>query len=321
MDDTVTADAWSAANWSYAAVMDMQARLDPVRMTRYADDWQRAIDRIEEVLGELKQRVGAQLHTSWRGDGADASAKALQRYLDGSLAGLAACRSVAERLSELSSAAGDLRAASGGFAADALDDALAQVRQRYSGPAVAAGNSVEDIPAPPDPFTRPDRSPTSALPVVAPLQPPSAAQPMGSTLSPPAVPAPNPAAHTPNPAVHAANPAWHAANPAWHTPNAVWHTPTHTTAIPGGPPLSPDPPAIAPGPPAQGVPGSAGPPVTAPRGLAPPPFASYFPGMYPGHMGRDSGSEHRIPSYLVSAGNTSELIGELPLVAPPVIGE
>jgi uncharacterized protein YukE len=316
MVDTVTADAWSAANWSYPAVMDMQARLDPVRMTRYADDWQRAIDRIEEVFGELKQRVGAQLRTSWRGDGADASAKALQRYLHGSLAGLAACRSVAVKLSELSTAASDLRAASGGFAADALDDALAQVRQRYSGPAVAAGNSVEDIPAPPDPLTRPDRRPTSALPVVAPVQPPSAAPvaPMGSTLSPPAVHASNPTAQTPNPA-------WNAPSPAWRTPNALWHTPTHTTALPVGPPLSPDPPAPAPGPPAQTVPGSAGPPVTATPRQAPPPLAPYFPGMYPGHMGRDNGSEHRMPSYLVSAGNTSELIGELPLVAPPVIGE
>ena len=34
----------------------------------------------------------------------------------------------------------------------------------------------------------------------------------------------------------------------------------------------------------------------------------------------DNDSEHAIPGYLVDAGNGSELIGDLPLVAPPVLG-
>jgi hypothetical protein len=308
----VTADDWTPAVWSYAAVMDMQARLDPARMTGYADDWHRAIDRIAEVLVELNQQVGAQLDRSWRGHGADASVESLRRYVEGSLAGLAACRSVAVQLSELSTAAGNLRAASGGFAADALDDALAEVRQRYSGPAVTAGNAVDEFPAPPDPFNGPGRRSASTLPVAAsqPEQPPFAAPPpsaapFGSTPSPGA-----PSTTQPTAFVRAADPI------------PPWHTPTHTTALPDSMPLRPDSPATAPGTPAAAVVPSTPPqsPTVTPRTTTPP-VAPYLPGMYPGHMGRDSGGEHRVPSYLVSAGNTSELIGELPLVAPPVIGE
>jgi hypothetical protein len=51
------------------------------------------------------------------------------------------------------------------------------------------------------------------------------------------------------------------------------------------------------------------------------PVTPFLGGMYPGHLGRDEGGEHRAPRYLISAGNANELIGELPLVAPPVIGE
>jgi hypothetical protein len=42
---------------------------------------------------------------------------------------------------------------------------------------------------------------------------------------------------------------------------------------------------------------------------------------YPGHLGRDDSSDHRPARYLISPSNTNELIGELPRVAPPVIGE
>jgi hypothetical protein len=190
MVDKVTPDDWTPAVWSHPAVMNMQARLDPVRMTRYADDWQRAVDRIRDVLTGLNREVAAQLESSWRGDGANASLDALRRYVSDSLAGLAACRSVAVHLTELSTAAGDLRAC----ISDHLDEALAQVRQLYSIPAVAAGNAVDDIPAPPDPFDVAGQSrgsgveaaavPTAGTPAAA-VQPTGlAAAPVGFMPSP-----------------------------------------------------------------------------------------------------------------------------------------
>src|SRR4051812_23094768 len=100
MADTVIGDDWTPAHWSYGAVMDMQARLDPIRMARYAEDWHRAIDRIEEVLVQLSNRVGAHIERSWRGHGADSALESVRRYVEGSLSGLASCRSVAVHLSE-----------------------------------------------------------------------------------------------------------------------------------------------------------------------------------------------------------------------------
>jgi hypothetical protein len=319
MVDGVTADHWTPAVWSYAAVMDMQSRLDPVRMSRYADDWRGAVDRVAEVFVELNHQLGAQLDWSWRGRGADASMESLRRYVDGSLAGLAACRSVAVQLSELSTAAGELRTASGGFTADALDDVLAEVRYRYSGPAVAAGNAVDDIPAPPELFNRTGQPPGSSLPVAGSQdQPPIAAPPASATPSGSALPPPGSHASTqPASLVRGADP-----GSAWHSPTPLPHAPTHSAALPERTPLSIDSPATTSGPPASAV--APGAPAQSP-GVTPrtttSPVAPYLSGMYPGHMGRDVGGEHRVPSYLVSAGNTSELIGELPLVAPPVIGE
>ncbi|MDT5009264.1 MAG: hypothetical protein QOH57_881 [Mycobacterium sp.] len=326
MVNGVTADCWTPDIWSFTAVMDMQVGLDPVRMTRYADDWHREVDRLAEVLVDLNLQIAAHVEETWRGDGADASVDALRRYVDGSLAGLAACRSVARRLSELSTAAGDLRAASGGFAPDALDDVLAEVRRRYSGPAVAAGNSVDDIPAPPDVFAEPGGGPAGALPVVAsqPEQPQASPPPSTPSVSTPPVPgvssATSPAGFTS--ATDQGLPS-HTPGPPWHTPSAPSHTSTHSTALPERMPVSLDSPAPTPVPPvsaatagASGQPGGVVPRTTAPS------FAPYFPGMYPGHAGgRDAGGQHRTPTYLVSAGNAGELIGELPLVAPPVIGE
>lgn len=292
----------------------MQTRLDPVRMTELADDWQRAVDRIGDVLVDLDHRLAAQLDRSWRGRGADASTSALRRYVAGSLEGLPACRSVAVHLGELACAASDLRAT---FSQSA-DDALAHVRQLYSAPAVAAGNAVADIPAPPEPLpsagsqhgdTQPAGLSQAAVPqgvAQLPTAPNNPAVPAGAA-SDPSIPDSSPlsAPRAPQP----------------------WHAPTYSSALP--PPLddtAPARPGMSPspstttGPPAGAAPPAAG----TPRATSAPPQsfgAPFMGGMYPGHLGRDGGGEHRTPKYLISAGNSNELIGDLPLVAPPVIGE
>ncbi len=308
-------DDWIPTVWSHTAVMDMQARLDPVRMARYADDWQRAVDAIGDVLVEANRRVAAQLDSSWRGHGADAALDALRRYVGGSVDGLVACRSVAVRLSELSRAAGDVRACITPPDAGRLADVLERVRQLYSGPAVAAGNAVADIPAPPEPFELPDQPAT--VPPVAPSPgqsppatgAPSAAAPLGSTV-PPAFDSHRPA--HPEPALPAAG------------PNPLWQAPTHSAALSASdaPSARPESPSTTPSP------AMAGSSPTAPGQMPGPaaravsqPISPFLGAAYPGHVRGDDGAEHRTPRYLISAGNTNELIGELPLVAPPVIGE
>lgn len=303
MGERVRPDDWTPAVWSHSAVMDMQARLDPVRMTGYADDWQRAVDAIRDVLVEVNRRVGAQLDRSWRGRGADASLEALRRYVAGSVDGLVACRSVALHLSELSGAAGELRA--GITAVGELGDALEQVRQLYSGPAVTAGNAVADIPAPPDPFGFAAQPDASVLPAAA-----AQAQSAPATGTPFAV---APLGSTPS-----------ALDSHVTDPNTLWQAPTHSAALSRGE-VPPAPSEVSPPIPSPATQGSSpiGPgqvPGPAARAVSQP-MSPFVGAAYPGHVGRDEGAAHRTPRYLISAGNTNELIGELPLVAPPVIGE
>jgi hypothetical protein len=42
---------------------------------------------------------------------------------------------------------------------------------------------------------------------------------------------------------------------------------------------------------------------------------------YPGAFTRDDGGSRRTPGYLLTIDNGNELIGPLPEVAPPVLGE
>ncbi|MFZ0833529.1 MAG: hypothetical protein WAM92_10670, partial [Mycobacterium sp.] len=149
MAEWVRPDEWTPGVWSHPAVTDMQTRLDPARMTRYADDWHAAVDRIGDVLTELDRLLTTQLCDTWRGHGADSALASVQQYVAASSEGLAACRSAAVHLTELSRAAGDLRSCLGAPVTE--EQALLQVRQLYSAPAVAAGNAVADIPEPPDP--------------------------------------------------------------------------------------------------------------------------------------------------------------------------
>lgn len=312
MVDPVRPDHWTPAVWTHGALMDMVARLDPVRMTRYVDDWQRAVDATRDVLAELNRAVAAQLTDAWRGEGADASAAAVRDYVEGSVDGLVACRSVAVALSELSRAAGDLRAAITVPSEGLVEEALAQVRELYSGPAVAAGNAVADIPAPPEPFELGGQRGT-VLPDVVPTTStsPAAVTPSGS--APLEVP-PSAVANQPM-ALPGVSPI--AAEPY------TTRMPTHSSTLSS----SPSDAVLARSEPPSTTPSPAGSPPTA-AGQAPggpsraasamPPFLG---AAYPGYGGRDDGAEHRAPRYLISAGNTNELIGELPLVAPPVIGE
>lgn len=314
MAERVSADDWTPAVWSHGRLMEMQARLDPARMTRHADNWHAAVDHIRDILSELSRDVGAHLDETWRGQGSDAALASVQRYVSGSLDRLAACRSVAVQLAELSRAAGDLRASLG--APSAEDQALASARQLYSAPAVAAGNAVADIPAPPDPLPVGGPSTESVLPAGM-ATPATTSTPTPTSTTPAAAPltdTPDPSA-TPR-ARDLAPVSTVDTQPLWRAPTSSATVSAPVAALP--PPA--DPPAAVSTPPPSGMPAAVDSPRTPGRARPSSP-AMPFLGMYPGLFGRGDNPERRAARYLVAAGNTTELVGELPLVAPPVIGE
>jgi hypothetical protein len=228
-------------------------------------------------------------------------------------------------LSELSQAAGDLRAvitppASGDAAGPRLDDALAQVRHLYSGPAVAAGNAVVEIPAPPDPFEITGAASANAFP--------ASASPAGDARTGTPGAGFTPSSYVPSQAMTSAaglgeDPRQRLDTPLPVSSDPLRRIPAHGTAVSSPadnfvPTRSDVSPTVA-GPAAPGASTAISPAAvarTSPSSMSP-----FLGAAYPPHMGRDDGGEHRTPSYLISAGNSNELIGQLPLVAPPVIGE
>ena len=162
---------WTPQRWSHADVIDMQARLDPARMTGYADHWRRVLDEACAVFTRLDADVTRHLDESWRGHAGRQALEALRGYISEALDGLARCRSLADALEVLSDAAGELRAAVDGL--EHVDD-LTEVRVHYSEPAVAAGNAVGEIPAPPSV----PGAPASALPALG-LPSPASTVPAG----------------------------------------------------------------------------------------------------------------------------------------------
>src|SRR5262249_35774045 len=112
------------------------------------------------------------------------------------------------------------------------------------------------------------------------------------------------------------------APPPGAEPLSSWDAPTRSGALSSAPyidspPARADSPSTTPGPVSPTAPGQSPAAVRANQTAA----APFLGAAYPGHYGRDDGGEHRAPRYLISAWNTTELLGESPLVAPPVIGE
>jgi hypothetical protein len=312
--------------------MDMAVRLDPVRMAEYADHWHRVLDDAWGVFTRLETQLTGHLQQSWHGQAGVRALEVLRRYISESLDGLAGCRSLAGGLAALSSSAGDLRAALSGLD-HALEhtNALAEVRVRYSDPAVAAGNAVDDIPSPPG---LPGDNGPASTPVPAPAPTPAPTPVFAGSA--PTIPAGYGATQVSAPLPPAGN-----ESPSWATPPSpalrrnIFDdygviSPTHTagTTPPGLTAAVRDAegrlpaaaasntatvPPSAPAAPARPV-GDA-----QPRGG--PAYAPLMGAAYPGGVGRDDGSTHRMPGYLVSLDNGNELIGPLPKVAPPVLGD
>ena len=52
-----------------------------------------------------------------------------------------------------------------------------------------------------------------------------------------------------------------------------------------------------------------------------PPYLPLMGAAHPGAFGRDDGTSRRTPGYLITIDNGNVLIGPLPKVAPPVLGD
>ena len=307
MTPSVQPDTWTPQVWSHADVLDMQARLDPARMTEGADHWRQVIDGARAVFVRLHEAVTGHLASSWWGHAGRNALEALRGYISEALDGLSRCRSLADALEVLSDASSELRSAIDGL--EHVDD-LTDVQLHYSDPVVAAGNAVGEIPSPP---TVPGVT-ASALPALAVLSPAStvpAGFDVGTDL--PTPPSPSPALHrngfgdfggiTPTQTVGGATPPLGAAARLAEGPLPT--ATLHAATMPTGPQTT-----TAPAPPAAGPP---------PRGGAP--YLPLVGAGYPGAFTRDDGGSRRTPGYLITIDNGNELIGPLPEVAPPVLGE
>jgi hypothetical protein len=302
MTAPVRADVWTSGVWAHADVLAMQARLDPARMAEYSEHWRRVIDDACAVFTRLDAEVNRHLEDSWRGRAGRRALEALRRYISEALDGLGRCRSLADGLIALSDAAAELRAA-----IDGLDDdmALAEVRARYSGPAVAAGNAVGEIPWPP--------APALPLPAVTTSTP---TLPAGFGTSPVGV-----------------GTDWTAPSSALGGNGFDGYEGTASTYPTGMAPPRPtsrdtDIPLPAPSNAATmaATPSSVSMPTPSPPGVAAPaggvmPYAPLMGAAHPGALARDDGGTRRTPGYLITIDNGNELIGPLPKVAPPVLGD
>jgi hypothetical protein len=305
MTSWIQPDTWTPQRWSHGDVLAMQARLDPARMTGYADHWRRVLDDAHAVFSRLDTEVTRRLAESWRGQAARQALEALRHYISEALDGLARCRSLADALVMLSEAASELRAAVDGL--DHIKD-LEEVRVRYSEPAVAAGSSVTEIPGAP-------AFPGGSAPTLPVLPGASAGLtvPAGydgqntSGLSPPLARSILSGNGFDDTAVSAATHTTGSPAPPFSAPPRVPDAPLPAATL--NPATMPTSPLV---PPAQAA---AGPP---PR--PGPPYLPLMGGAYPGVIGRHDGAGRRTPGYLITIDNGNKLIGPLPKVAPPVIG-
>ncbi|MCW2690617.1 MAG: hypothetical protein JWR37_5507 [Mycobacterium sp.] len=257
-------------------------------MTERTDNSQQIIDDVAAVFVRLNDDVTDHLDRSWHGDGARNALDTLRGYISQSLDELDRYRSLGAQLTELQGVAGDLRTAVAGFDHD-------------QAPGVSPGNAVAGavvptpmaVPAPfaelatptvtPDGGGPPTAYGTSSVPTVRP-----AGFDMPDTPAAPSAPPPSSAlsgglrgGENPLPAA--------SLTPATSTSTTQASAPT---------------PPPTPGPPRAGM-----------------PFAPLMGAAYPGAMAREDNGGHRTPGYLITIDNGNELIGPLPKVAPPVLGD
>ncbi|WP_078311722.1 MULTISPECIES: hypothetical protein [unclassified Mycobacterium] len=373
MSGTVRPDEWHGDKWSHESIMDMQARMAPAGIRRIADEWKSALGELDSLFATFLEDVTAMIDESWDGPGAQAALGTMRAYVENSGVALRRAFTLSAGLEVLAGATSELQqkiasppanAPAGrmgvdlGWATpvaenlDRWEQALAQVRTMYSGPAVQAGNAVAKLIGPrerlrfgsgTDADAVPDRPADEQAERAgeflarwgAELNPQSAVPPAHSGMP---LQLPLTVAGTPgNPFrgrdfgvgtssgsetdefgeddVYAGQ-NW-MRDPLWRenpTRSAGFESATPTSRQP----LAPDRmPAIGAGPTvASGGGIGAG---AATRG-----WGAMMPmmGAYPAHANQRRGdeNEHYSPRYLVNSDNTRELLGELPKGSAPVIG-
>jgi hypothetical protein len=293
MTPSVLSDTWIPQVWSHADIVAMQAGLDPARITEMADHWRRLLDDAREVLRRLEADVSRHLSESWQGEAGRRALDELRAYISEALDGLTRFGYLAEGLVALSDAAAELRAS-----VDGLDHetALAEVRSRYSEPAVAAGNAVGEIPWSARLTGAPGNGgPMPALPLPAVTTPspiPTVPSGAGTDFGDVTAPTSLTGAQPPRPTALDAQ-----------------------TALPSNAPVIAATPSGASVPTASALPAR---PTSLTSGM---PYGPFMGGAYPAALAREDTGTRRTPGYLISIDNGNELIGPLPKVAPPVLGD
>ncbi|MGH3957296.1 MAG: hypothetical protein ACRDTI_24995 [Mycobacterium sp.] len=373
MSGTVRPDEWHGDKWSHESIMDMQARMAPAGITRIAEEWKSILGELDSLFAVFLEDVTTMIDESWSGPGARAALGTMRTYVENSGVALRRAFTLSTGLEVLAGATSELqqkiaspsthapvgRMGVGlGWAApvaenlDLWEQALAQVRTMYSGPAVQAGNAVAELIGPQERLRFGSGADADAVPNRAadeqaerageflarwgPELNPQQTVPPANTGMPLQIPltmagmSGNPfrgrdfglGSPTGSEADELGEDDVYAGqnwmrDPLWRenpTRSAGFESATPT----GRQPLSPDRmPLLGSGPTVANAGGVGAGATTRAWGPMMP-----MMGAYPAHANQRRGdeNEHYSPKYLVNSDNTRELLGELPRGWAPVIG-
>ncbi|MFD6199764.1 hypothetical protein ACFWE3_23975 [Mycobacteriaceae bacterium NPDC060252] len=373
MSGTVRPDEWHGDKWSHESIMDMQARMAPAGITRIAEEWKSTLGELDSLFAVFLEDVTAMIDESWSGPGAQAALGTMQAYVENSGVALRRAFTLSTGLEVLAGATSELQQKIASPSAhapvgrmgvglgwatpvaenlDLWEQALAQVRTMYSGPAVQAGNAVAELIGPQERLRfgfgadadavpnraadeqaertaeflarwGPELNPQQTVPPAntgMPLQLPLAVSGMSGNpfrgkdfgLGSPTG---SEADELGEDDVYAGQ-NW-MRDPLWR------ENPTRSAGFESATPMSRQPlspdrmPSLGSGPTVANVSGVGAAAATRAWGSMMP-----MMGAYPAHANQRRGdeNEHYSPKYLVNSDNTRELLGELPRGSAPVIG-
>ncbi|TDZ81937.1 hypothetical protein [Mycobacteroides salmoniphilum] len=373
MSGTVRPDEWHGDKWSHESIMDMQARMAPAGITRIAEEWKSTLGELDSLFAIFLDDVTAMIDESWSGPGAQAALGTMRAYVENSGVALRRAFTLSTGLEVLAGATSELQQKIASPSAhapvgrmgvdlgwatpvaenlDLWEQALAQVRTMYSGPAVQAGNAVAELIGPQERLRFGSGADADAVPNRAadeqaerageflarwgPELNPQQTVPPANTGMPLQIPltvagiSGNPfrgrdfglGSPTGSEADELGEDDVYAGqnwmrDPLWRenpTRSAGFESATPT----GRQPLSPDRmPSLGSGPTVANAGGFGAGATTRAWGPMMP-----MMGTYPAHANQRRGdeNEHYSPKYLVNSDNTRELLGELPKGSAPVIG-
>lgn len=169
MTATVRPDEWHGDKWSHESIMDMQARMAPEDIKRFAEEWKSTLRGLDSLFTTFLEDVTATIQDGWSGSGARAALGTMREYVENSRSALERALTLSSGLDVLARATGELQQQIAPPPTPVLVDklgeiprwrtsfaeqlglweqALNQVRTVYSDPAIQAGNAVAALIGP-----------------------------------------------------------------------------------------------------------------------------------------------------------------------------